>query len=596
MPYDPKKPNPLTRKADTPRLRRQWNAVHESSLERGDDEGTAIAKASGVVKKEHAKEAFLGAALTAGKAMLTRLPGALALGGVGKRMAIGAAAGAAAGGLTAPEGKGVQRAIGGGLLGAAGGALSHGGFRSAMMGKGGVGAAMIRPSPPNTPMMRGAHTSFDATPGSFKTSSIKGWKLAYDYDYEVSESEKKHTARSKDTPPTWLKSIGIGAGVGAAGGAAIAAIQHKPNIVLSRGHSAAAGAILGGGIGALGGAVYGLADRAGIAASKDVMELPQEERHSLLRHRARREERASTEARAESRHQELLDKEGSDAIAVAKLIRPVLSDRPAGAAKDDGDDPLPIPSSRDKIGSNGGHSNPHKAHFPSMPKAKMPKMPKSVGKSLTAPLGKHLAGGARQGLAFDAEAAAMKVQRRGTRVIENASTKGHDIVQAYQSYAGSRGVLQDAARRSALHGFAKAGFERLGLGREALKRGLMPRIPLDDVKQLSERAVRIPKLMQLTTGKGPIVSKANSWRKLTARGGKFEDAERALSEQVAVQIPFQAPGTKTVTFREKKAGMFGRRIAEFTGIPGDVTKKLVQGRIGKRLELDALTLLPQRGG
>jgi hypothetical protein len=181
----------------------------------------------------------------------------------------------------------------------------------------------------------------------------------------------------------------------------------------------------------------------------------------------------------------------------------------------------------------------------------------------------------------------------------------------------------------------KSAFDRLSLGRDAVKRGLMSRIQLDDVKQLSERAVRIPKLMQLQAGKGPIVSKANSWRKLTQRGGKFEDAERALADQVAVQIPFQAPGTKTVTFREKKAcdhcdregylrssfkdgtrychdceallepehkpfnktaGMFGRRVAEFTGLPGDLTKKLVEGRIGKRLELDALSMKSLRGG
>lgn len=55
MPYEPGDAHSFTHKANTDRRDRQWRAVYESSRARGDDEGTAIAKASGVVKKDVAK-------------------------------------------------------------------------------------------------------------------------------------------------------------------------------------------------------------------------------------------------------------------------------------------------------------------------------------------------------------------------------------------------------------------------------------------------------------------------------------------------------------------------------------------------------------
>lgn len=41
-----------TKKANTPKLKRMWEHVRESAQARGDPPGTAIAKASGVVKKQ----------------------------------------------------------------------------------------------------------------------------------------------------------------------------------------------------------------------------------------------------------------------------------------------------------------------------------------------------------------------------------------------------------------------------------------------------------------------------------------------------------------------------------------------------------------
>jgi hypothetical protein len=41
----------FTRKASTPTLRRQFAHVEQSALDRGDDPGTAVRKASGVVKR-----------------------------------------------------------------------------------------------------------------------------------------------------------------------------------------------------------------------------------------------------------------------------------------------------------------------------------------------------------------------------------------------------------------------------------------------------------------------------------------------------------------------------------------------------------------
>ena len=55
MPYEPSEAHGKTRKANTARRSRQWVAVYESSRKRGDDEGTAITKANGVVKKQWVK-------------------------------------------------------------------------------------------------------------------------------------------------------------------------------------------------------------------------------------------------------------------------------------------------------------------------------------------------------------------------------------------------------------------------------------------------------------------------------------------------------------------------------------------------------------
>ena len=55
MPYEPREARGFTRKANTAGRSRQWVAVYESSIARGDDEGTAITKASGVAKKSWKK-------------------------------------------------------------------------------------------------------------------------------------------------------------------------------------------------------------------------------------------------------------------------------------------------------------------------------------------------------------------------------------------------------------------------------------------------------------------------------------------------------------------------------------------------------------
>jgi hypothetical protein len=41
----------FTKKANTPKKRRQWQHVYDSALARGASEGSAIAQASGVVKR-----------------------------------------------------------------------------------------------------------------------------------------------------------------------------------------------------------------------------------------------------------------------------------------------------------------------------------------------------------------------------------------------------------------------------------------------------------------------------------------------------------------------------------------------------------------
>ena len=55
MPYAAHEARGFTRKANTGSRSRQWKAVYDSSIARGDDEGTAITKASGVAKKNWQK-------------------------------------------------------------------------------------------------------------------------------------------------------------------------------------------------------------------------------------------------------------------------------------------------------------------------------------------------------------------------------------------------------------------------------------------------------------------------------------------------------------------------------------------------------------
>lgn len=52
---DPKSVNRFTKKAKSPTSRRQWKHVYESAKAGGADEGSAIAQASGVIKKRMGK-------------------------------------------------------------------------------------------------------------------------------------------------------------------------------------------------------------------------------------------------------------------------------------------------------------------------------------------------------------------------------------------------------------------------------------------------------------------------------------------------------------------------------------------------------------
>lgn len=55
MPWDAKDASRHTKKAKSPKAKRQWSHVANSMLQRGYPEGTAIAAASGVVKKRKDK-------------------------------------------------------------------------------------------------------------------------------------------------------------------------------------------------------------------------------------------------------------------------------------------------------------------------------------------------------------------------------------------------------------------------------------------------------------------------------------------------------------------------------------------------------------
>ncbi len=57
MPWTPKDAQAKTRKASSPKKRRQWSEVANSVLERTGDEGRAVRTANGVVAKAKRKNA-----------------------------------------------------------------------------------------------------------------------------------------------------------------------------------------------------------------------------------------------------------------------------------------------------------------------------------------------------------------------------------------------------------------------------------------------------------------------------------------------------------------------------------------------------------
>jgi hypothetical protein len=52
MPWSPKQASAKTKKADSPKKKRQWAHIADSALARGESEGTAIKEANGVLKRE----------------------------------------------------------------------------------------------------------------------------------------------------------------------------------------------------------------------------------------------------------------------------------------------------------------------------------------------------------------------------------------------------------------------------------------------------------------------------------------------------------------------------------------------------------------
>lgn len=251
-------------------------------------------------------------------------------------------------------------------------------------------------------------------------------------------------------------------------------------------------------------------------------------------------------------------------------------------------------------------------------------------------------------LHFDAEVAAMKAQRRGSGVLQKAREAGKDEVQAYMDYSGSRGVVENAARQRAhrtgvmirsgtphrahVGGFSKSGeepiiptspadamnrvvenehphgrfsrlrklwskitgsdpvglkkeaFSRLDAGRKAVKRGLMPSFHINDLKDLNDRAVSVPKTMQLQSGKGPIVRRETQWKKMTERGGRFSDAQEHLSGQVMKHVPMQETDKKYVAF--KKAASASKGL--LAGLSDDLAKSIIEGRIAKKQALKGI--------
>jgi hypothetical protein len=55
MPYRPSDSTRFTKRANTPKKKRQWSKVYASARRRGASEGSAISQASGVIKKRGRK-------------------------------------------------------------------------------------------------------------------------------------------------------------------------------------------------------------------------------------------------------------------------------------------------------------------------------------------------------------------------------------------------------------------------------------------------------------------------------------------------------------------------------------------------------------
>lgn len=132
-------------------------------------------------------------------------------------------------------------------------------------------------------------------------------------------------------------------------------------------------------------------------------------------------------------------------------------------------------------------------------------------------------------------------------------------------------------------GLKKEAFSRLDAGRRAVKRGLMPSFHINDLLDLNDRAVSVPKTMQLQMGKGPIVKRETQWKKMTERGGRFSDAQEHLSGQVMKHVPAQETDKKYVAFK-KTAGSKGM----LSGLSEDLAKDIIQGRIAKKQALKGL--------
>lgn len=56
MPWSPAQASSKSKKANTPKKRRQWSKIANAVLKRTGDEGLAIREASGVIKKRRKKK------------------------------------------------------------------------------------------------------------------------------------------------------------------------------------------------------------------------------------------------------------------------------------------------------------------------------------------------------------------------------------------------------------------------------------------------------------------------------------------------------------------------------------------------------------